>query len=129
MAVLHFGVLRTLRCHRRYSPLDVLTEGRSRERVVIANGSVSASAPEAVRKRRLRCDETENWSLTVLATASEGESHAAPGREEAATCSVPAPIMNSLVSPLRVFFTHTIDRPDLARKLIRQCIRATCPRC
>ena len=27
--------------------------------------------------------------------------------------------MNSIVSALRFFFTHTVDRPDLARKLIR----------
>jgi hypothetical protein len=27
--------------------------------------------------------------------------------------------MNSIVSALRFFFTHTIDRPDLARKVIR----------
>ena len=27
--------------------------------------------------------------------------------------------MNSIVSALRFFFTHTIDRPDLTRKLIR----------
>src|SRR5471030_2503141 len=32
---------------------------------------------------------------------------------------VPTPTMNSIVSALRFFFTHTIDRPDLARKLIR----------
>ena len=34
---------------------------------------------------------------------------------------VPALIMNSIVSALRLrfFFTHTIDRPDLAHKLIR----------
>jgi site-specific recombinase XerD len=32
---------------------------------------------------------------------------------------VPAPTMNSIVSALRFFFTQTIDRPDLARKLIR----------
>ena len=32
---------------------------------------------------------------------------------------VPAPTMNSIVSALRFFFTHTIDRPDLARKLVR----------
>jgi len=25
--------------------------------------------------------------------------------------------MNSIVSALRFFFTHTVDRPDLARKL------------
>jgi len=32
---------------------------------------------------------------------------------------VPVPTMNSIVSALRFFFTHTIDRPDLARKLVR----------
>jgi len=30
-----------------------------------------------------------------------------------------APAMNSNVAALRFFFTHTLDRPDLARKLIR----------
>ncbi|RWB58993.1 phage integrase N-terminal SAM-like domain-containing protein [Mesorhizobium sp.] len=28
---------------------------------------------------------------------------------------VPVPTMNSIVSALRFFFTHTVDRPDLAR--------------
>ena len=32
---------------------------------------------------------------------------------------VPMPTMNSIVSALRFFFTHTLDRPDLARKLVR----------
>jgi hypothetical protein len=32
---------------------------------------------------------------------------------------VPTPTMNSIVSALWFFFTHTIDRPDLARKVIR----------
>jgi site-specific recombinase XerD len=32
---------------------------------------------------------------------------------------MPTPTMNSIVSALRFFFTQTIDRPDLARKLIR----------
>ena len=32
---------------------------------------------------------------------------------------VPAPMMNSIVSALRFFFAHTLDRPDLARKLYR----------
>lgn len=27
--------------------------------------------------------------------------------------------MNSIVSALRFFFTHTLDRPDLARRLVR----------
>jgi site-specific recombinase XerD len=32
---------------------------------------------------------------------------------------VPAPTMNSIVSALRFFFTQSIDRPGLARKLVR----------
>jgi site-specific recombinase XerD len=32
---------------------------------------------------------------------------------------VPAPTMNSIVAALRFLFTHTLDRPDLARKLFR----------
>jgi site-specific recombinase XerD len=31
----------------------------------------------------------------------------------------PVPTMNSIVSALRFFFTHTLDQPDLARKLVR----------
>ncbi len=30
-----------------------------------------------------------------------------------------APAMNSAVTALRFFFNHTVDRPDLASKLIR----------
>jgi integrase/recombinase XerD len=32
---------------------------------------------------------------------------------------VPVPTMDSIVAALRFFFTHTLDRPDLARKLVR----------
>ena len=32
---------------------------------------------------------------------------------------MPTPTMNSIVSALRFFFTQTIDRPDLARRLVR----------
>jgi len=32
---------------------------------------------------------------------------------------VPVPTMNSMVSALRFFFTQVLDRPDLARKLVR----------
>ncbi len=32
---------------------------------------------------------------------------------------VPVPTMNSIVAALRFFFTNTLDRPDLARKLFR----------
>ena len=38
---------------------------------------------------------------------------------EQCDAGVPTPTMNSIVSALRFFFTHTIDRPDLARKLVR----------
>ena len=40
---------------------------------------------------------------------------------------VPTPTMNSIVSALRFFFTHTIDRPDLARKVIRVARPRTLP--
>lgn len=32
---------------------------------------------------------------------------------------VPVPTMNGIVSALRFFFTHTLDRPDLSRRLVR----------
>ena len=32
---------------------------------------------------------------------------------------VPVPTMNSIVAALRFFFTHTLDRPELARRLVR----------
>ena len=32
---------------------------------------------------------------------------------------VPVPTLNGIVSALRFFFTHTLDRPDLARRLVR----------
>src|ERR1700689_273331 len=32
---------------------------------------------------------------------------------------VPVPTMNSIVSALRFFFPHTLDRPHLARRLVR----------
>ena len=35
--------------------------------------------------------------------------------------------MNSIVSALRFFFTHTIDRPDLARKAIRVALPRNLP--
>ena len=38
---------------------------------------------------------------------------------------VPTPTMNSIVSALRFFFTHTIDRPDLEigkRRVGKECV-------
>jgi len=32
---------------------------------------------------------------------------------------MPVPTMNSIVAALRFFFTHTLDRPDLSRRLVR----------
>jgi len=40
---------------------------------------------------------------------------------------VPAPTMNSIVAALRFFFTNTLDRPDLARKLVRRDHHCSCP--
>jgi integrase/recombinase XerD len=40
---------------------------------------------------------------------------------------VPVPTMNSIVAALRFFFNHTIDRPDLARKLVRVAYPRTLP--
>ncbi len=42
---------------------------------------------------------------------------------------MPAPAMNSHISGLRFFFTTTIDRPDLSRKLLAFPIRASCRWC
>ena len=38
--------------------------------------------------------------------------------EQQAT-GVPVPTMNTIASALRFVFTHTLDRPDLARRLVR----------
>ncbi|MBG6211737.1 site-specific recombinase XerD [Labrenzia sp. EL_126] len=40
---------------------------------------------------------------------------------------VPVPTMNNIVSALRFFFTNTVDRPDLARKLVRVKSRRKLP--
>ena len=40
-------------------------------------------------------------------------------RETQRGSGVPVPTMNSTVSALRFFFTHMLDCPDLARKLVR----------
>jgi len=40
---------------------------------------------------------------------------------------VPVPTMNSIVWALRFFFTHTLDRLDLARRLVRLAHRRNLP--
>jgi integrase/recombinase XerD len=40
---------------------------------------------------------------------------------------VPVPTMNSIVSALRFLFIHTLDRPDLARRLVRLAHRRNLP--
>jgi site-specific recombinase XerD len=40
---------------------------------------------------------------------------------------VPVPTLNGIVSALRFFFTHTLDRPDLARRLVRLAYPRTLP--
>jgi integrase/recombinase XerD len=39
----------------------------------------------------------------------------------------PVPTLNAIVSALRFFFTHTLDRPDLARRLVRLAYPRTLP--
>ena len=40
---------------------------------------------------------------------------------------VPVPTMNTIASALRFFFTHTLDRPDLARRLVRLALPRKLP--
>lgn len=40
---------------------------------------------------------------------------------------MPAPTLNGIVSSLRFFFTHTLDRPDLARRLVLPAYPRTLP--
>src|ERR1700710_1540189 len=40
---------------------------------------------------------------------------------------MPVPTLNGIVSALRFFFTHTLDRPDLARRLVRLAYPRTLP--
>lgn len=40
---------------------------------------------------------------------------------------VPVPTLNGIVSALRFFFTHALDRPDLARRLVRLAYPRTLP--
>ena len=42
---------------------------------------------------------------------------------------IPVPTMNSIVSALRFFFTHTVDRPDLARRPFNWRTRVSCQWC
>jgi integrase/recombinase XerD len=42
---------------------------------------------------------------------------------------VPVPTMNTIVSALRCFFTHTLDRPELGRKLIGRPVPARSRSC
>lgn len=40
---------------------------------------------------------------------------------------MPSPTMNSVVAALRFFFTHTLDRPDLSRRLYRERLERKLP--
>ena len=42
-----------------------------------------------------------------------------PHTATAQDAGVPVATMNSIVAALRFFFTHTLDRPELSRKLVR----------
>src|SRR5579864_7445364 len=82
---------------------------------------------EDMTMRRFSHETQRNYIRDVLRfTTFLGRSpHTATSEEvrrfqiEQRDAGVPVPTMNSIVSALRFFFTYTLDRPDLARKLIR----------
>jgi hypothetical protein len=66
------------------------------------------------------------WALT---RHSHGR-RPAPVPDQRQEYGVPVPTTNSIVSALRFFFTHTLDRPDLARPAVAssQAARGAQPR-
>jgi integrase/recombinase XerD len=97
--------------------------------------SVPSPAPVDLRQRMIEdmnmrgfCAKTQHDYLRIVtrfsvflgrspgsATAEEVRQFQVEQRE----AGMPAPAMNSHVAALRFFFTTTLDRPDLSRKLVR----------
>jgi integrase/recombinase XerD len=77
--------------------------------------------------RRFAHETQRNYIRDVgrLATWLDRSPHTATAEEvrqfqiDQQEAGVAVPTMNSIVAALRLFFTHTLDRPDLARKLVR----------
>lgn len=77
--------------------------------------------------RRFGADTQRNYIRDVgrFATWLGRSPHTATAEDlrrfqiEQQDAGVPVPTMNSIVAALRFFFTHTLDRPELARRLVR----------
>lgn len=77
--------------------------------------------------RRFREETQRNYIRDVgrFATWLRRSPHTATAEDlrrfqiEQQEAGVPVPTMNSIVAALRFFFTHTLDRPELARRLVR----------
>lgn len=97
---------------------------------LIAIGTVSPLRQrliEDMNMRRFSRETQRNYIRDVgrFATWLRRSPHTATAEDlrrfqiEQLETGVPVPTMNSIVAALRFFFTHTLDRPDLARKLVR----------
>ncbi len=97
---------------------------------IIAIGPVSPLRQRLIEDmtiRRFGPDTQRNYQRDVgrFATWLGRSPHTATAEDvrrfqiEQREAGVPAPTMNSIVAALRFLFTHTLDRPDLARKLVR----------
>jgi len=82
---------------------------------------------DAMNMRHFSCETQRNYIRDVerfatfpgrppdTATAEDLRRFQVEQRE----AGMAVPTMNSIVAALRFFFTHTLDRPDLARRLVR----------
>lgn len=97
---------------------------------IIAIGPISPLRQRLIEDmtiRRFGPDTQRNYQRDVgrFATWLGRSPHTATAEDvrrfqiEQREAGVPAPTMNSIVAALRFLFTHTLDRPDLARKLVR----------
>jgi len=98
----------------RMTPLEYQKRLRLQEarRLMLAEGTGAGSAGFAVGSGRL-----VTWLGCSPHTASPEDVRQFQIEQQQA--GVPATTMNSIVAALRFFFTHTLDRPDLARRLVR----------
>ena len=97
---------------------------------IIAIGPISPLRQRLIEDmtiRRFGPDTQRNYQRDVgrFATWLGRSPHTATAEDvrrfqiEQREAGVPAPTMNSIVAALRFLFTHTLDRPDLVRKLVR----------
>lgn len=94
---------------------------------VIAASPLRQRLIDDMTMRRFSRETQRNYLRDVgrFATWLQRSPHTASAEDirqfqiEQQEAGVPVPTMNSIVAALRFFFTHTLDRPDLARKLVR----------